>query len=460
MKYEKYLVKKGKTDLLSSLQALDKKILDKKMKEYNVNDIYELKDYILTFFEYCLNEAKDDEFTKAYFESLMNNENSKFLSVYEQDIKLLIIFLYNKGDYYSYYIPVEIKQIIDKILYSTTIEDFNLANAANTPIVKDLRGLLETIVVTDLKHVGKLLNIEKLSNKPKRETINMIYKALTDANKLTELIKGFTDKEFTLLKDLISNKGTIQDNNISVDIYHVLYMTCLVFIFRRENKFYISMTDDVYNIIKDIDLNKIQKTVDQNTKTYYLARSMVELYGAIPYSSLEYYYNLYYGNKLDIPDNIPLLCERNDYITSIRINNKEYLIHKILQSRDLEQLLKNIILRHKTIKRKPFKLNELLKYSNYDYYEKNKSKDQFKKYLEKENISADTIEIILKIISDMYRLGNDFISGTIEMLQEYGVEITEENINEILDYLVKIYNNSRIWVNNGWTPIEMRTEYK
>lgn len=32
MNYEKYLVKKGKTDLLSSLKALDKKVLNEKMK--------------------------------------------------------------------------------------------------------------------------------------------------------------------------------------------------------------------------------------------------------------------------------------------------------------------------------------------------------------------------------------------------------------------------------------------
>lgn len=34
MKYDKYLVKKDKLDLLSSLQALDKKLLNKKLKEF------------------------------------------------------------------------------------------------------------------------------------------------------------------------------------------------------------------------------------------------------------------------------------------------------------------------------------------------------------------------------------------------------------------------------------------
>ena len=83
MKYEKYLIKKGKLDLLSSLKALDKKLLNEKLKEFGVDDIYELKDYILDEFEFCLNVSKDDDFTKMYFEKLMNNENSEWISTFE-----------------------------------------------------------------------------------------------------------------------------------------------------------------------------------------------------------------------------------------------------------------------------------------------------------------------------------------------------------------------------------------
>ena len=60
----------------------------------------------------------------------------------------------------------------------------------------------------------------------------------------------------------------------------------------------------------------------------------------------------------------------------------------------------------------------------------------------------------------MYKLGNTFIGETFNMLEDYGIEITEENMQEILNYLTDIYNNTRIWLNNGWTPLEMRKEYK
>ena len=136
-----------------------------------------------------------------------------------------------------------------------------------------------------------------------------------------------------------------------------------------------------------------------------------------------------------------------------------YFVHKILQRRDLEPLLDDIVLRQESIKRKEFKLEELLKYCDYNYYEETESKNQFKKYLKSKNIPSDDIDNIIKIISDMYRLGNKYISASIKMLQDYGVEVIENNMQEILNYLTDIYNNSRIWTNNGWTPIEMRKNY-
>lgn len=60
----------------------------------------------------------------------------------------------------------------------------------------------------------------------------------------------------------------------------------------------------------------------------------------------------------------------------------------------------------------------------------------------------------------MYRLSNMFISTTFNMLENYGLEITENNMQEILNYLTNIYNNTRIWSNNSLTPIEMIKEYK
>ena len=463
MKYEKYLIKKEKLDLLSSLKLLDKDIINEKLKEYELENVNELRDYIIEDFKMCLDISKDDPLTQMYFLRLLEHENSEWMSGYDQDIESLLIFIYQNKTHYSYYIPTEIKEIIKNMLKEMlTEEQFNLQNAANIPIVKNLKELLDALTVKDLKHIGELFLINRLSNKPKKELVKIIYNTLTNEKKLSEVIERFVDKEFKLLKELVANNGTIQNNEISIQEYHFLYMLGIVFLFKRNNKFYVSMTDDVYNTIKKIDLNKFEKIIAENTKAYNLVKSMVELYGVVSYGELDYYYSLYYGNgkDLDIPNNSLFFCDRYDNIADIHTKHNFYFVNYILDNDTFAPIMSDIINRQTTIKRKPIKIDQLLKYLDSDYYEDNNSKRNFKKYLKEKGISDELVEEIILTISKMYKLGNTFIGETFNMLEDYGIEITEENMQEILNYLTDIYNNTRIWLNNGWTPLEMRKEYK
>ena len=116
MDLKKYLVKKDKIDLLSSLKALPERTLKNKLEEKAAADIEELKEDIIDMFEITLEFSADDSFTRMYFQRLLDNENSIVFSAYQSDIESLFVFVYKNGDYYSYYIPTEIKKIIKKLL--------------------------------------------------------------------------------------------------------------------------------------------------------------------------------------------------------------------------------------------------------------------------------------------------------------------------------------------------------
>ena len=115
---EKYIIKKDKEDLLSSLKALDKKLLKQKIEQAGVDNVKALKEYILDGFEMALDFSKDDTFTRVYFTKLRKFENSKYMIAYNQDIESLFVFVYKNEDHYSYYISNEIKKIINKLLGS------------------------------------------------------------------------------------------------------------------------------------------------------------------------------------------------------------------------------------------------------------------------------------------------------------------------------------------------------
>lgn len=254
------------------------------------------------------------------------------------------------------------------------IEKFNLENAANTSIIKDLKELLNTLTLEDLKHIGDLFLVRRLSNKRKKEVVEIIYKTLTNTTKLSEVFARLIDTEFNLLKRLMKNQGTLQDNNINIQDYHFLYMVGIVFLFKRNNKFYISITNDVYNTIKKIDLSKFDKAIEANTKSYNLVKAMVELYGVVSGNDYIDAYNKYYGytDYFDIPRETLYFCERVDHIYQVYIENELYFIDSILVHKEYEPILDEIIQRQYEISKKPISLNELLKYTDYNYMKKMK----------------------------------------------------------------------------------------
>ncbi len=112
-----YVITKESTDLLSSLQRMKKTILSESMELYDVESIEEIAHFSLYTFEALLSECITDINTQQYFSKLIKGEDKFDLSfIYFDDVTSFYIFLYKKEGKYSYYIPIEIKKIIMRLL--------------------------------------------------------------------------------------------------------------------------------------------------------------------------------------------------------------------------------------------------------------------------------------------------------------------------------------------------------
>lgn len=113
MKVDDYFVHKKEEDLLSSLKELKKEIIDEKLRENDLENIQELKKYILENLNNSIKNIKNRWLLNIHFEVLLENEN-KILSVDPSDITNFIVFLYEEDNKIKYYIPSEIKEIIKR----------------------------------------------------------------------------------------------------------------------------------------------------------------------------------------------------------------------------------------------------------------------------------------------------------------------------------------------------------
>jgi hypothetical protein len=113
MEVNDYLVIKDREDLLSSLKGINKKIINKKLMELDLENLQELKKYILEHLKDSIKNIKDRWLLNIHFETLLTNEN-KTLSVDPSDVENFIVFLYEEDGEIKYYMPTEVKDIIKR----------------------------------------------------------------------------------------------------------------------------------------------------------------------------------------------------------------------------------------------------------------------------------------------------------------------------------------------------------
>jgi hypothetical protein len=113
MEVNDYLVTKDREDLLSSLKGINKKVINKKLMELDLENLQELKKYILEHLKDSIKNIKDRWLLNIHFETLLTNEN-KTLSVDPSDVENFIVFLYEEDGEIKYYMPTEVKDIIKR----------------------------------------------------------------------------------------------------------------------------------------------------------------------------------------------------------------------------------------------------------------------------------------------------------------------------------------------------------
>ncbi len=330
--------------------------------------------------------------------------------------------------------------------------------ARNTPIEKDLKASLFTLREIELIKIGFFFEKFNLNKKSKKELVDIIYRILIKKKNIIDIISKLIDSEVDLLDRLIKNNGTIEEKNERTCDYLPLNKYGMVYLYKEKDIFYISMPDEIYNIVKEINLDELKEKIDENTKIYYLIRSMVQLYGVVQYDDFNDSYEKFYNKKSDDEKYFLLMyCSRFDNISVETIDDENCYVHPLLAPIGAQKKLKEVLKGIKKISRKPIELEQLLKYGDYDYYQNNNYINQFKNYLRAKKIGNEAIDQTIVNMLNMYKLGDDVITATFGMLQEYGVKVMPYDVNKLLPILRNIYNNTIVWRNNGWTPSELKS---
>jgi len=105
---------------------------------------------------------------------------------------------------------------------------------------------------------------------------------------------------------------------------------------------------------------------------------------------------------------------------------------------------------------------ELLKYSDMLYYEKPKQYDDLMKYVKKNFFPNDHEKAEMLCENMMWKCRDDFRPAeAFELFNTFEINFKDEKqVNEVMQLVMDLSNNIRIWENNGHTPNEIFEKFE
>jgi uncharacterized protein YchJ len=190
-------------------------------------------------------------------------------------------------------------------------------------------------------------------------------------------------------------------------------------------------------------------------KQYIIA--LTNLYGQVSVDLVTEIYNIQNQDQLSVDDVEVYLYE--DLSKHYVYAYKDHFVHEtIMEFNDFKSMRKKKA-------DKPYYIpdkEELLKYSDMLYYEKPKQYDDLMKYVKKNFFSGDSEKAEMLCQNIRWECIEDLnIQQVFELFNTFEVNFKDEKqVNEVMQLVMELSNNVRLWENNGHTPQEIFEKFE
>ena len=350
----------------------------------------------------------------------------------------------------------------NRYYYDEQIKDFYYKSFYHefTKVKEEIKdNKLETLLSFQTKQgiidIAKRLEIKGYSKLTKEALVNLISESIVA--KTSEIINDITYKELMFLKPLLNKK-------INKFVFNVEELTSLgalsslgiIYKFIINDEYYIVVADEFKKPFKNIlkDEEKVN-SIKEKSKGIAFIDGLMAHYGMLFGSDL---YAIVSENKHNVFDN-----ENMDYYLNYifrayeAFTDANSLIHPFLFSP--EDIAKELSVRQ-TI---PYNFDNVDYFINLGYDYKHffgEDEEKLKEVLIKKGVNKKDIDLVL--VKLMYLIKNDFDTmSLIQFLEESGAKFhTAEDGDDLVEILVKIYNNTPMWILKGLTILELNERRK
>ena len=315
-----------------------------------------------------------------------------------------------------------------------------------------LPEVLSNKTVTELRKMARGLYVKGSSSMRKQLLLNSVYAALLVSERLEELLYVIDDETWTLFQkaykeEFISLSGQHPDN------FMLLKDLCYLVQEPDSHEQIVYMTGEIKVLFSELISGGFLHRRQYYTELHTYALAAVNLYGVIAKTDFVEIYNLQNEQQTSINEVCAVLpryievgapyCFWKDYIVSIEFGENNFS--------DVQDLLHQIGDKPRFLPGK----TDFLKYANWYFFEHTHETDAVKRYLINHLYvnEATALEILREIhFAFVVEAG---MQAAIDVLDEFGISITDSQLEPLAQLLVQMSNSTRLWSNNGHTPDEM-----
>ncbi len=327
-----------------------------------------------------------------------------------------------------------------------------IASAAHTEPVYSLAEILTLKNVTELRELAKALQIKNYSKLRKLELIPTIVERMQNPDILRDFLYPLHEIDWKFFQKAAKQKHLLTDK-VSIDSYHVLQKLGLLQSFYHQDELFFVVSDEIKAAYRKLAKTKFPEDKRFSDLLNSYAIAAVSLYGVISQDDFVELFNSQNERKTTIDEIFPILLN-HIYLDSGYCFWDAYLVDDEFEEGDFVAVPWLLAERKGKPRYTPPK-EELLTYSDWDYYEVTPQLIALKSYLSELISDPDEIEDLLDVIHDISVAGM--------RMQEYfdlldSADIVFDGMKQaekMMRLIVDVQNNTRQWTNYGHTPNEI-----
>jgi hypothetical protein len=308
---------------------------------------------------------------------------------------------------------------------------------------------------TMLSQLASDLEVAGRSRMNKEELAAALSQALLEPKALLRTLGVINHTERELWERLLK-QPVLESNEFYPSQYMQLQDGGLIYTFWQEDTLAVVLPEEIRRVYEGLDLREFwTKWERQHLIADYIAAA-ANLYGACERSKLLEIFNSQ-NAEAATEDEVTLAGLKLMYPHQQYLIYQDYWISNYFEDDDTREELAELL---ELSRNKPYYIppkTEFLRYADNVYTPTTLQFEKLKTYVSR-HIVRD--RELAETVADNIRLASSMEAPLDELLDEFlylDIELSEQQIDGLLPLLVELRNNTRVWTNRGYTPVEMRS---